>query len=288
VKLTAFPFLAKSIEFAHQHAPARWGLNPHTSDGLIRLSVVMTEVLTIGPDSVRVFVNDDIAKKIPAVNSGSLVMEGRDENQQDVYKSSPGSRLIEVLRKQDLRDLLPQLLNAHEENIRTTAKRGGLGRGVKSAHSDDAVREIGAFLGKELPSPFYIYDEQAENVQDQLSSSRLEGAKKEFFSSRYERNRQNREKALEHHGLTCQTCGFNFESFYGEQGSRYIQVHHLLPLSENAAEVLVDPITDLAVVCANCHVMIHRDKSKTLNLEELRGMIQASRSKTNLTKETSL
>jgi hypothetical protein len=151
VKMAAYPFLADSIELAHQCAPARWGLNPRASEGLIRLNVVMTEVLTIGPEIVRVFVNENVAREIPAVKSGTLMMQGRDGAIGDYYPSSPGSRLIEVPRGPQQHDLLSQLFAAHGENIRITAKRGGLGKGVRSAHSDDAVKEIGSWLGRKIP-----------------------------------------------------------------------------------------------------------------------------------------
>jgi len=59
--------------------------------------------------------------------------------------------------------------------------------------------------------------------------------------------------------LKCEVprCGFDFIDVYGVLGSGYAQVHHLRPLSSvaGAAETRLD---DLAIVCANCHAMIHR------------------------------
>jgi len=59
--------------------------------------------------------------------------------------------------------------------------------------------------------------------------------------------------------LVCEVrgCGFDFEKFYGELGENYCQVHHLKPLSDRTTPVLTK-LDDLAVVCANCHAMIHR------------------------------
>ena len=59
--------------------------------------------------------------------------------------------------------------------------------------------------------------------------------------------------------LRCEVpgCGFDFENVYGEAGAGYAQVHHRLPLSES--DVIVETrLEDLAVVCANCHAIIHR------------------------------
>jgi predicted HNH restriction endonuclease len=67
--------------------------------------------------------------------------------------------------------------------------------------------------------------------------------------------------------LACETrgCGFDFEKTYGEPGKNYCQVHHLKPLSDRATPALTK-LSDLAIVCANCHAMIHRGgKCRSLN-----------------------
>lgn len=60
--------------------------------------------------------------------------------------------------------------------------------------------------------------------------------------------------------LRCEVpgCGFDFGKCYGELGDGYVQVHHLRPLSAASGKGVKTRIKDLAVVCANCHVMIHR------------------------------
>jgi len=60
--------------------------------------------------------------------------------------------------------------------------------------------------------------------------------------------------------LRCEVpgCGFDFEERYGELGRGFAHVHHLLPLATLDSPV-VTTLEDLAIVCANCHAMIHRD-----------------------------
>ncbi len=60
--------------------------------------------------------------------------------------------------------------------------------------------------------------------------------------------------------LRCEVpgCGFDFEQVYGAVGKHYAQVHHLKPLGEVRGRRKTN-LFDLAVVCANCHVMIHRE-----------------------------
>ncbi|MBU0959988.1 MAG: HNH endonuclease, partial [Proteobacteria bacterium] len=60
--------------------------------------------------------------------------------------------------------------------------------------------------------------------------------------------------------LRCEVpgCGFNFSDVYGEIGEKFAIVHHLTPLSDLNPTGQRNSIADLAVVCANCHAMIHR------------------------------
>ncbi len=59
--------------------------------------------------------------------------------------------------------------------------------------------------------------------------------------------------------LICEVprCGFDFEATYHQTGHDYAQVHHLKPLSDRTRPSETR-LSDLAIVCANCHVMIHR------------------------------
>lgn len=78
---------------------------------------------------------------------------------------------------------------------------------------------------------------------------------------RIERNRKLAAEAKKVHGYTCQACSFNFEACYGEIGKGYIEAHHLTPLHKlKGQKVALNPKTDFAVLCSNCHCMIHRSK----------------------------
>lgn len=80
------------------------------------------------------------------------------------------------------------------------------------------------------------------------------------YHKRIERNAAGARLAKKLHGTTCQACGFNFTHQYGPLGQDFIEAHHLKPLGELAEGVAVayDLATDFAVLCANCHRMIHR------------------------------
>ena len=71
-----------------------------------------------------------------------------------------------------------------------------------------------------------------------------------------------------HNKLFCECCGFEAQTFYGQRGEDRIQAHHRRPVEE----LLPDSITiaeDLAMVCPNCHDIIHA-KRPWLTVEALR------------------
>lgn len=111
-------------------------------------------------------------------------------------------------------------------------------------------------------------DRQARDPQ-----ARTEGGEKVFISIKRERDPKAREAGLMIHGLDCMACGFNFERTYGSWGKGFIEVHHVVPLSE-AGRSETDPATDLIVLCANCHRMVHRKRGVCLSLDELRAQIE--------------
>ncbi len=93
------------------------------------------------------------------------------------------------------------------------------------------------------------------------------------FHRSIERNRSASRRAKQVHGYICQGCGFDFEAVYGEVGREYIEAHHLTPLSElpDDQPVNLDPQRDFAVLCANCHRMVHR-KNGPRTIGELRNL----------------
>jgi 5-methylcytosine-specific restriction enzyme A len=71
--------------------------------------------------------------------------------------------------------------------------------------------------------------------------------------------------------LACEACGFDFGKVYGERGSGYIECHHVVPLHE--AGEGTTKLADLALICSNCHRMIHRS-APWPTPTELRDLVQ--------------
>lgn len=106
-----------------------------------------------------------------------------------------------------------------------------------------------------------------------------EGKLKEVYLNIYERNRKARDECIMYYGATCKVCEFDFEKTYGEIGSGYIQVHHIIPLCEIGEEYKVDSIKDLVPVCPNCHAMLHHNGTSEINIsiEELKRLFEENK-----------
>jgi predicted restriction endonuclease len=99
-----------------------------------------------------------------------------------------------------------------------------------------------------------------------------EGKKYEPNGIRYERDVRARQVCIDHYGCKCFVCGMDFEANYGELGHGFIEIHHIIPISERGGQYVVNPITDLRPLCSNCHSMIHRSKV-VLTIEEMKQII---------------
>lgn len=104
-----------------------------------------------------------------------------------------------------------------------------------------------------------------------------EGAMETVSVNRYERDGRNRLMAIRTHGLTCAICDFNFGEFYGPLGFGFINVHHVTPVSQLDANYIINPETDLACICANCHAMVHRT-NPPISVTDLREQVRSRRS----------
>jgi hypothetical protein len=93
----------------------------------------------------------------------------------------------------------------------------------------------------------------------------LEGQLEYYLSKRAKRDRKLRDRkiveTLKSSGgrLVCETpgCGFDFEATYGELGKGFAHIHHRRKLRSRNG-VRKTSLSGLAIVCANCHAMIHR------------------------------
>lgn len=138
----------------------------------------------------------------------------------------------------------------------------------------DKLRKISdtirSFVSSDTPLPQkeVISDDEEEGEEGQVLTR----------IHRYrERNtklvKRKKERVLKEKGtLSCEVCGFDFKRVYGDHGYGFIECHHTKPVSELKVGERTK-ISDLSLVCPNCHRMIHT-KRPWLSVEELKDVIR--------------
>jgi 5-methylcytosine-specific restriction enzyme A len=154
----------------------------------------------------------------------------------------------------------------------------------KQSFSEGVLRHLELLIHTALPRPAYIQKHNAPSKATPVSLSEIdelpsasEAQRKLVSHFRLERNRALVKRKMlsyqeETGGLACEICKFDF-SKYGSLGVGFCEVHHLKPLSAELSEVRTNLI-DLAVVCSNCHRMIHRN-GKCRALSEVKAALHS-------------
>jgi 5-methylcytosine-specific restriction enzyme A len=74
--------------------------------------------------------------------------------------------------------------------------------------------------------------------------------------------------------IACEVCSFDFGQTYGPHGLDYIECHHRTPL--HVTGETQTRLADLALLCSNCHRMIHRT-TQWLTVDELKDLVEQQR-----------
>ncbi len=165
------------------------------------------------------------------------------------------------------------------------------GKKLYSIFEITGISELEHLLQRMYPSSQYVYSNKdggkktqgleyyieflklKEKESDSSEEILKEGGILDCHGSKYERNKTARQKCIDHYGCKCVICDFDFETTYGKIGKNFIEVHHVIPLSEIKEEYIVDPIEHLRPLCSNCHSMIHRT-NPMMGVENLKELYQ--------------
>jgi hypothetical protein len=267
IRIACAKLLADSILLAHQVNSSCWSLTLFTNK--IRLNVGPVEVLVLYPDEVYLILYDPqdgyfVEGKVDSYIGASSIY----------YPSVPVNQFLCRLPPEKISELYPLIADSHQKFVRIAAERRKK-TSWSASFSPGIIRYLNAFLKMNLPMPsYYYYIDDEALFPDQVSKdeTHFEGALYNVQVNRYERDKQARAICIQHYGLSCSICNFNFKKVYGTTGDNFIHVHHLLPLSEINEKYQVDPIADLRPVCPNCHAIIHKRKPP-YKIEEVRLML---------------
>lgn len=166
------------------------------------------------------------------------------------------------------------LLSPDDRKLRLERGPGWMGQTNWWSPDPDSDPEIATFLDQAL----LLFDaahtpDAALEIEFEETPSAYEGRLRLRSHLARERSpnlaRKKKKQALAQNGkLACEVCGFAFQDRYGRLGHDLIEVHHLSPLGELSDEKETI-LNDLALVCSNCHRVIHKGGG-CLSLEEVR------------------
>jgi len=155
------------------------------------------------------------------------------------------------------------LYSASETYEGTRTRGGRLARGLydKFRADEDALAERAEAIRRILSTlpDRSVLQETAEEPDEVIAAH--EGGIVEVLVRRRERDRSLRKAKIKQvlaggRAIACEACGFDFAATYGTRGKDYIEVHHVRPL--HVTGPTATQLSDLALVCANCHRMCHR------------------------------
>lgn len=127
----------------------------------------------------------------------------------------------------------------------------------------NSVARVTSAIGAVLP--IYVLNES-------LEISVLEGKRAVVEMERILRSAAIVAAVKQNRTPICEACGFDFEEAYGEYGKGYIECHHIEPLHTRDGSDEITKEEDLALLCANCHRMVHH-RNPHLSLDELKEIL---------------
>ncbi|WKV12189.1 HNH endonuclease [Marivirga harenae] len=138
------------------------------------------------------------------------------------------------------------------------------------------IEDFHLFIHREILE-LYKSSDTNKDVQDEGNLSTVEGKSKLSTHMQYERNPSfilniKKSAIAKDPLLRCEVCGFSFKEVYGQCGEGFIEAHHLNPLAEKEGEKVTKK-SDIALVCSNCHKMLHKG-DPVYSIEELKSILK--------------
>ncbi|MBB6121637.1 HNH endonuclease [Nocardiopsis algeriensis] len=172
--------------------------------------------------------------------------------------------------------------NWHKDNKNRKTNGSALDRDIHQAFVEDpermhaAARSIreGVISGEltELP-PFEEEADEEISAPEGRLLIRKHYARERSRTLRTQKIKQTRAQGRP---IACEACSFDFAEAYGDRGDGYIEVHHIVPLHHVGESTT--RLEDLALLCANCHRMVHVSKP-WLTVDQLSALVAKQRPK---------
>lgn len=150
---------------------------------------------------------------------------------------------------------------------------------INEGDADEDMRQIELWTSRVAAAVLALLPVEIEDDGPEMSpeiTGLPEGARTRIEVNRYERDRRNRAAALAIHGYSCKACKLDMGERYGPAAAGLIEVHHVTPVSQLGEDYIINPRTDLAPLCPNCHSVAHR-RNPPWSVDDLREMLASVR-----------
>jgi len=185
-----------------------------------------------------------------------------DENSNSNYRYA---RRVKVIAKTDKNNYIP-VSNTKMDDVYKAGISNGNACKLNNVSSIKNIEEIQLDIWKNFIGHFVDEYKESEKITSNIIND-LDLMDQNFQATEgwlrlvthliKERNRslinKKKENAIINNLLKCEICGFSFSKTYDVE---FIECHHLNPIGQGG--VRKTELNDLALVCANCHRMLHK------------------------------
>jgi hypothetical protein len=182
----------------------------------------------------------------------------------DPEGSHPVKRLVTVVARDKIMIPKPANLDFREPNRGWTCEidliKPKKGSGLIMALDEKKILLWNLFQYKETNIKTLINENQTLITDPSIEAIEGEEKYRLIRHKYYERDpaiiKAKKDEAKLHGPVQCEACDFEFTTRYGLHGAEFIECHHRFPIAKHGKRN--NTLEDLALVCANCHRMLHR------------------------------
>ena len=290
-------FLCKSIKF-HQNLDAaneNWNLSILLSPQNLRFNIGHVYCIDINRKEILILCDrSEIIKR--EIELGNSVKYRGYEKKKKITSSKIGevqsclksvSDNIGVLINPNndielVKDTLNKISDAHRAFM-INAQKSWLLPSQRTAHSTGAIDYLAKYYTNSITNPNYTVDElsfhneiesqetkKAKNLNREKLLENCKKApkhpnKKQVITIRYDRSPSIIAMKHLNAGGICDLCK-NPAPFIKDDGTPYLEIHHLIPLSKGGT----DDLENTVALCPNCHRKLHYEKGRAKMIKELR------------------
>jgi len=285
LRIRLIEFLCSAIEYANNLNSANWNLNLDKNGNFIRFNTGQQYCIQIYQDELLILCERISLKQIIVKNELPVIFRGHQKQKRIQSKNidevpdcvaKTKNSIGCVFKLTDCIDYLELIKESNFFFIKQALKTLQLPR-MKNAHSKGAINYFSNTINRLIPNPLFeltnfptineiivkqdLAIEKAKKLTSEKRKIILEKSQKKpekivVSQTLYNRNQYVVAEVLYRANGICEKCKQPAPFLRDSDNSPYLEVHHIVPLSENGD----DTIENAFALCPNCHRKAHYGK----------------------------